>query len=73
MNWLKKIIITIRTKHKNRTSKKGKGGFEKEGNLGEWKEKQNYDVLDNVKRQWQEDYEPDKGQWLTDIPSFKLS
>lgn len=52
MNWLKKIIITIKTKHKNRTSKKGKGGFEKEGNLGEWKEKQNYDVLDNAKRQW---------------------
>jgi len=35
VNWLKKIIITIKTKHKNRTSKKGKGGFEKEGNLGE--------------------------------------
>ena len=55
MNWLKKIIITIKTKHKNRTSKKGKGGFKKEGNLGEWKEKQNYDVLDNAKRQWQDD------------------
>ena len=51
VNWLKKIIIiTIKTKHKNRTSKKGKGGFKKEGNLGEWKEKQNYNALDNAKR-----------------------
>lgn len=38
-------------KHMKRTSKKGKGGFEKEGNSGERKGKQNYDALDNAKRQ----------------------
>ena len=59
-------------KHRKRTSKKGKGGFEKEGNSG--KERENKTMMHLIMPKGNDEMIRNQTrEWLADIPSFKLS